>query len=91
MGMADTIDLDCGIAYGRIAGWLDDELALPSENNAWTYACDGGSCRVAIEPLENRSFGLISLERTHLLVQGDETALASFYKLFTLRFLSAGG
>ena len=34
---ANRIDLDCGISYARIASWLDDELALPREQECWVY------------------------------------------------------
>ena len=85
------IDLDCGISYARIASWLDDELALPRDQGRWLYVCGTESCLIALEPLENRTLGNISLERTHLNVDGDPAAIASFKKLFTLRFISAGG
>ena len=85
------LDLDCGIAYGRIALWLDDELALPRENGHWTYSVNSRACRIELEPLESRAFGNISIERTRLTACGDAEALASFERLFTLRFISAGG
>lgn len=85
------IDLDCGITYARIAAWLDDELALPFDDEHWTYESEAQRCRISLEPLENRSFGTISLERSHLVASGDPDALSSFEKLFTLRFISAGG
>lgn len=90
-GPLHEIDLDCGISYARIASWLDDELALPRDQERWLYVRGTESCLIALEPLENRTLGNISLERTHLTVDGDPAAIAAFEKLFTLRFISAGG
>ena len=88
---ANRIDLDCGISYARIASWLDDELALPREQECWVYTLGAQTCTIALEPLEDRPLGAGHLERSHLTVHGDPDALASFEKLFTLRFISAGG
>ena len=88
---ANRLDLDCGIAYARIATWLDDELALPRPDDRWLYSCDDGTCSIALEPLEKRAFRNVSIERTRLVAEGDQGALDSFDKLFTLRFISAGG
>ena len=88
---ANRIDLDCGISYARIASWLDDELGLPHERKCWVYTLGDQTCTIALEPLEDRPLGAVHLERSHLTVHGDPDALASFEKLFTLRFISAGG
>ena len=88
---ANRIDLDCGISYARIASWLDDERALPREQECWVYTLGDQTCTIALEPLEDRPLGAVHLERSHLTVHGDPDALASFEKLFTLRFISAGG
>ena len=85
------IDLDCGIAYSRIEAWLRDELALPFDDNAWTFEHAGESCRIQIASLEPRSLGSVSLERCNLTANGDATAIDVFDRLFTLRFMSAGG
>lgn len=87
----NNLDLDCGISCARIASWLDDELSLSFTQGSWTYTTQDQSCRIALEPLENRTLGRVSLERTHLTAQGGSDALAEFEKLFTLRFISAGG
>ena len=78
---ANRIDLDCGISYARIATWLDDELGLPHERECWVYTLE----------MQNRPLGAVRLERSHLTAHGDRDALASFEKMFTLRFISAGG
>ena len=88
---ANRIDLDCGISYARIASWLDDELALPREQECWVYTLGDQTCTIALEPLEDRPLGAVRLERSHLTTHGERNALASFEKLFTLRFISAGG
>ncbi len=88
---ANRIDLDCGISYARIATWLDDELGLPHERECWVYTLEMQTCTIALEPLEDRPLGAVHLERSHLTVHGGPDALASFEKLFTLRFISAGG
>ena len=95
--MGDTfdtsLDLDCGIAAGRIAAWLNDELALPRSGHGWTFSLQQapGTCCIQLEPLTSRTLGAINLERTRLVVHGDAAAIAAFNKLFTLRFMSAGG
>ena len=90
-GETNRLDLDCGIAYARIAAWLDDELALSREDGCWLFRDDLQTCRVSLEPLESRTFRRVSIERTRLVAEGDAGALESFEKLFTLRFISAGG
>ena len=85
------MDLDCGIAYARIAAWLDDELQLPPAGDSWHFSCSPFACRISIEPLEDRELGPLALERTRLVACGDAEALKRFEKLFTLRFVSAGG
>ena len=89
--MADALDLDCGIATSRITSWLDDELGLPCSDCCWTFSEHHRTCLVQVEPLESRTFGTISLERTRLIAHGDSEAVESFNRLFTLRFISAGG
>ena len=87
-----AMDLDCGIAYRRIAAWLDDELALPrNDEGAWEFTCEEGFCTVTLTECEPRMAGPISLERTRLQADGDDAALERFNRLFTLRFVSAGG
>ena len=88
---ANRIDLDCGISYARIASWLDDEMALPHVQDCWVYTLEMKTCTSAREPFEDRPLGAVRLERSHLTALGDRDALASFEKLFTLRFISAGG
>lgn len=86
-----TIDLDCGIATQRIVTWLEDELALPALDDGWEFSIGQSTCTVAAQPLEARSLGAVRLKRTRLIASGDEEALEEFSKLFTLRFISAGG
>lgn len=94
---ASSIDADCGIACSRIEAWLNDELSLPFEDGAWAYSCEGGVCRVSATPLaprllsRSRAVGALALERTRLVAKGDREALVQFDRLFTLRFISAGG
>ena len=85
------MELDCGIQYRRIAAWLDDELRLPREGEEWLFTSDGATCRISASPLESRSLGGIEIERTLLSTHGDQPALDVFERLFTLRFISAGG
>ena len=88
---AQHLDLDCGISHARIAAWLDDELALPRSEGGWAFFAGDRSCHVEVTPLESRVFSTIALERARLTASGDAEALAAFEKLFTLRFISAGG
>ena len=85
------LDLDCGISHTRIESWLDDELALPRDGRGWVFALGNQLCRIEVDQLESRVFGAIALERSRLKAMGDAEALAAFEKLFTLRFISAGG
>ena len=86
-----TLDLDCGIAIARLAGWLDDELALLHEGERYVFHQGKCACNVTLARLENRTVGLLDLERTRLVAQGDAEAVDVFESLFTLRFMSAGG
>ena len=85
------INLDCGIAYGRIEAWLRNELGLPFDDGAWIFKHADESCRIRIAPLEPRSLGSVSLERCNLTANGSAAAIDAFKHLFTLRFMSAGG
>ena len=87
----DTVKLDCGIAQRRITAWLDDELALARHDDGWTFDHAHGSCRIKAEPLESRALGSVALERTLVTIEGDDAAIDELYRLFTLRFVSAGG
>ena len=85
------VNLDCGIAYERLQGWLEDELALPCEDGAYAYRFGSAGCSVRIEPLEPRCIGRVSIQRTGLHVEGSSVAVEPFMRAFTLRFISAGG
>ena len=85
------MELDCGIATKRIVSWLDDELVLVRAGADWVFPFEGGRCRIAVSPLPARTLGKVSLERTLVTIDGDAQALDEFYRLFTLRFISAGG
>ena len=85
------MELDCGIAFKRIRSWLCDELSLPCQNGVWTYAHEGSSCRVFATDLGKQTVNRVTLERTLLRVEGDGPAADEFMRLFTLRFISAGG
>ena len=85
------MELDCGIAKARIDAWLDDELGLAREGERRSFRFRGEACAVATAALEGRSLGAIELERTSLKVEGDPQAVEEFMRLFTLRFMSAGG
>lgn len=98
-----NIALDCGIAYARLEAWLSDELALPHcYDGLWVYEYRPGpqrtdsalkvaTCYIELSRLENRELGNFALERTQLSIDGDVEAVTAFMKLFTLRFVSAGG
>ena len=85
------IDLDCGIAHRRLEAWLRDELALPATSDGWVFEHAGTTCLIAIAPLEARPLGSVSIERCALRAVGAPQALDEFERLFTLRFMSAGG
>ena len=85
------LDLDCGISRARICEWLERELGLPRMHDRWLMRTDAGICAVALEDLEARRLGSFELERTRLVADGPSGAVAIFERLFTLRFMSAGG
>ena len=84
------MELDCGIPIKRIVAWLEDELGLSLQDGMWEYRGEG-MCRIALEPLESRELGMVSIERACMRVEGDKSAMSDFMRLFTLRFMSAGG
>ena len=84
--------LDCGIAYDRIEMWLDDELGLPRAGEArWSFAEGESACEAALSHLGTETVGMFTFERTGLDIAGNAAGVERFYRLFTLRFLSAGG
>ena len=85
------MELDCGIRSERITSWLGDELSLPHEGEMWGFHHAGGTCHVSASPLPARTLGTVSLERTLVSFSGDLVAVEEFSRLFTLRFMSAGG
>ena len=85
------LELDCGIAYARIAGWLDHELALPREGEAWQFGESGSCCSISAEAQDDRMFARVGIPRTRLVAEGDAEAVDAFQRAFTLRFMSAGG
>ena len=91
----ERIEVDCGIACERIRTWLDDELSLErrpaGESDVWVFTAEGGRCVIEIAPLEPRTLGRVAIERTSVAITGDDSTIARFRKLFTLRFVSAGG
>ena len=83
--------LDCGIKRSRLATWLDEELRLPRDEDGWVFQFGGGTCRIELNPLQDRTLGCVSIERTELAAEGDGVAVSELSRLFTLRFASAGG
>lgn len=89
--------LDCGIECNRLVSWLDEELALPQgEDGSWTFfgsaaARESTTCRITVKALPKRCMGSMALPHTSVSIEGDEEAREEFLRLFTLRFISAGG
>ena len=87
-----TLELDCGIAPARILSWLEDELGLTQdESGAYVFESKGLICTATVVPLGKSGRGHFALDRTQLTMSGSEPAVEAFNRLFTLRFLSAGG
>ena len=87
-----SLDLDCGIAPARILPWLEDELALSRDaGGAYVYESDGQTCTIEVTPMGRDFSRPFALERTRLVITGTEEAVDAFMRLFTLRFISAGG
>ena len=86
-----TVELDCGIQNARIAAWLNDEISLTHLDDRWLFEDGGQTCTIALSRLENRTIGRLDLERTLVTVEGSQQSIDVFYRMFTLRFISAGG
>lgn len=89
--MRRVLDLDCGIAAGQLEEWLGRELCLELRGGAWAFGHEGAMCTVELTALEPRALGSVMLERNCLRISGDESAVDELYRLFILRFASAGG
>ena len=50
-----------------------------------------GDCRVTVTALEPRRMAGLALPLTRVVFEGEDAAVSSVYRLFLLRFLSAGG
>ena len=85
------VELDCGIQNARIATWLDEEIALARFDGRWVFEDGGHTCTIELSRLENRVLGKLDLERTLVKIEGNQQAIDVFYRMFTLRFISAGG
>lgn len=60
--------------------------AAPTESG---FAFPG--CRVAVTALEPRRMAGLALPQTRVVFEGEAAAVSAVYRLFLLRFLSAGG
>ena len=90
--METRIEIDCGIAYERLASWLDAELAAVQDSKgAWLVPFGQSSCEVMLDALPPQALGSLELERTRMVAQGRVEAIDSLKRRFDLRFLSAGG
>ena len=50
-----------------------------------------GDCRVTVTALEPRRMAGLALPQTRVVFEGEDTSVSAVYRLFLLRFLSAGG
>lgn len=50
-----------------------------------------GDCRVTVNALEPRRMAGLALPQTRVVFEGEAAAVSAVYRLFLLRFLSAGG
>ena len=50
-----------------------------------------GDCRVTVTALEPRRMAGLALPQTQAVFEGEDAAVNAVYRLFLLRFLSAGG
>lgn len=48
-------------------------------------------CRISITALESRRMAGLGLPQTRVVFEGEAAAVSAVYRLFLLRFLSAGG
>lgn len=71
----------------RITAFFQEQPdAVPVESG---FAFPG--CRIAVTALESRRMAGMALPQTRVVFEGEDTAVSAVYKLFLLRFLSAGG
>lgn len=50
-----------------------------------------GDCHVTVTALEPRRMAGLALTQTQVVFEGEDAAVNAVYRLFLLRFLSAGG
>lgn len=50
-----------------------------------------GDCRVTVTALEPRRMAGLALPQAQVVFEGEDAAVNAVYRLFLLRFLSAGG
>ena len=48
-------------------------------------------CRVVVTALDSRRMAGLALPQTRVVFEGEDAAVSAVYRLFLLRFLSAGG
>ena len=48
-------------------------------------------CRVSVSALNSRRMAGLALPQTQVVYEGEDAAVSAVYRLFLLRFLSAGG
>ena len=60
---------------------------LPKKETAFVFE----DCRVTVTVLEPRRMAGLALPQTRVAFEGEAAAVSAVYRLFLLRFLSAGG
>ena len=75
------------IDENRIFGFFQKQPeAMPVESG---FAFPG--CRISVTALEPRRMAGLALPQTQVVFEGEAAAVSAVYRLFLLRFLSAGG
>ena len=75
------------VDFERIIAFFQEQPdTVPVESG---FAFPG--CRVGVTALEPRRMAGLALPQTRVVFEGEDAAVSAVYRLFLLRFLSAGG
>ena len=75
------------IDENRISAFFREQPGAVPVSSGFAFS----GCRIAITPLESRRMAGLGLPQTRVVFEGEAAAVSAVYKLFLLRFLSAGG
>lgn len=75
------------IDKNRISAFFQEQPGSVPVESGYTFP----GCHIAVTALESRRMAGLALPRTKVVFEGEDAAVSAVYRLFLLRFLSAGG